>query len=691
MGKPNVNIVVGGPANVYPTEYKSKVLKPGIPFASQVTDPNMKYVIKYDFDLGGGDVTIPENCILEFDGGSLRNGTIVGNNTKIGSNSECFNNITFSGNFASGEILVEWFGAKNDGITDCSAAFEDAIAFASYIKTSKLPTDEDLSVVASATIKLNGGTYLVNDTIVLSSLVNINGNDATILANHSNLAVIQVPDSTNYRGTIKSVTIDGGNNRIDGISGCFYASFIENVAIRNCIKRGIVQTKGYELYISNVDIGIHNNTVLDSLDSFENIVGIQCLTSDGFIANVTIKNYPIGLDISTKSAWFVNNLHVWGAAYHGTYPRVGAVFNTRNFVSGIYIDSIDKSDPNASEIVEGEGNWLTPVKGIYNGGIGILLLNRLNVIKDIHVYNNSQPLANGSLIAIYDNSSSHAEQRNTIDTLVIPLGTKQYFDSRLIIDKNATTSAFNTGTDNDSMVERTWGSGYENAKINFFKSISPSSQEANSIASYFNCVKAGDIYFQAISQADGNALIRLYKKGSNTNFYIVTDGSNLRSTVPFSAPSFLLGNNVGLSVNEGNIVSNVPLKSPKHYIGDVEITQRLNTILEIGGPLRSIIPSDFNDRNTCFGISYENPNSTPYLVISTKINDEYRRYTSDGRIIGKMYGTYANKPAFVNNEKVVIGYMYFATDINKPIFWTGNTSVGDNGWVDANGNNPSQS
>ena len=35
------------------------------------------YVVQYDFDLDGAQITIPENCILKFDGGSLSNGKLT--------------------------------------------------------------------------------------------------------------------------------------------------------------------------------------------------------------------------------------------------------------------------------------------------------------------------------------------------------------------------------------------------------------------------------------------------------------------------------------------------------------------------------------------------------------------------------------------------------------------------------------
>lgn len=44
---------------------------------------NVKYVIEYDFSLLGQTITVPKNCILEFDGGTLSNGTIIGQDTYI--------------------------------------------------------------------------------------------------------------------------------------------------------------------------------------------------------------------------------------------------------------------------------------------------------------------------------------------------------------------------------------------------------------------------------------------------------------------------------------------------------------------------------------------------------------------------------------------------------------------------------
>lgn len=48
-----------------------------------INDANTVYEIRYDFDLNGTEITIPEGCTLKFNGGSLCNGTLIGNNTII--------------------------------------------------------------------------------------------------------------------------------------------------------------------------------------------------------------------------------------------------------------------------------------------------------------------------------------------------------------------------------------------------------------------------------------------------------------------------------------------------------------------------------------------------------------------------------------------------------------------------------
>lgn len=70
------------------SEYKTKILPKNIVddvntlTQDMVNEENIKYVIKYNYHING-EITIPAGCILDFDGGCLIGGTIIGNQTRI--------------------------------------------------------------------------------------------------------------------------------------------------------------------------------------------------------------------------------------------------------------------------------------------------------------------------------------------------------------------------------------------------------------------------------------------------------------------------------------------------------------------------------------------------------------------------------------------------------------------------------
>jgi len=48
-----------------------------------INQPNTIYEIRYDFDLNGEEITIPEGCTLKFEGGKIRDGGVTFNKTSI--------------------------------------------------------------------------------------------------------------------------------------------------------------------------------------------------------------------------------------------------------------------------------------------------------------------------------------------------------------------------------------------------------------------------------------------------------------------------------------------------------------------------------------------------------------------------------------------------------------------------------
>lgn len=69
--------------------------------------PNTIYVIRYDYCLGGGTIEVPEGCVLEFDGGTLRNGKIILNDSLLLGNPQFY--CTLSGTVINDVINYSWY------------------------------------------------------------------------------------------------------------------------------------------------------------------------------------------------------------------------------------------------------------------------------------------------------------------------------------------------------------------------------------------------------------------------------------------------------------------------------------------------------------------------------------------------------------------------------------------------------
>ena len=74
------------------------------------------YIIQYDYNLLGSTLRIPENSVLVFEGGSISDGTIEGNNTIIDNtgNTVIFHNCSLDGTYLNKIMDSAWFDNKYD-------------------------------------------------------------------------------------------------------------------------------------------------------------------------------------------------------------------------------------------------------------------------------------------------------------------------------------------------------------------------------------------------------------------------------------------------------------------------------------------------------------------------------------------------------------------------------------------------
>ncbi len=181
----NVNVDVRGAAHIAPCTYKTVVLKQNITkqnlnvLTQAMLDEygtNTKFVIKWDYVLKT-DITIPANCILEFDGGSIiGNGdnkdTITGNNTLIVTNTiKIFENIILNGTFKNKYFEVEWFGSITQGNSDSGIATQNLNTIQSAIDNAVRTSV--LNVIIGGYNNLSnllGKRVYINGTIIIPSM-----------------------------------------------------------------------------------------------------------------------------------------------------------------------------------------------------------------------------------------------------------------------------------------------------------------------------------------------------------------------------------------------------------------------------------------------------------------------------------------------------------------------------------------
>ena len=228
--------------------------------------PNTIYIIQYDYDLNEAEITIPEGCVLDFQGGSFSNGTIIGNNTNINNGLNfIFNKISLKGKWCINNLIPQWFGSKGNGINDDSESLKETIIQAIKIKSNVLIPDGKYKVKVSISLKEifeESYTYEKGD-----AGIRIHGESAnTILYSEDGTILSLYGINTNQRnGYLRYITIDtlrffGNNNKVLALYMYFCQHInISNVQIEDCRGGAFHFCASMDMNIDSIDaIGIGN-------------------------------------------------------------------------------------------------------------------------------------------------------------------------------------------------------------------------------------------------------------------------------------------------------------------------------------------------------------------------------------------------------------------------------------------------
>lgn len=300
---------------------------------------NTLYSIQYDYDLNGATITIPNNSMLYFFGGSLKNGTLslpfsptvlegrvkmtqvtvnytAGNYSLNDNNTLCLNCLDLPSHLSK-------YNLPTDGVTDCApylnGLFEE-LAKNNYNNQRRniivIIPEITKGLVAKSTIECRCKYIEVR----LSSNIRFDFSDIVLTDNSSvtrhcfyfNGGVIKfvgMPNAGVYP------TIDGGIDTVQGIkeanaSANFHSNTVYIIGQISAELQGVKVTNGF----NNVQVASPNNVqvnnVYSTLAKYDNGIHVSAIesssgkiTTRAIVSNCLVEGAKdIGIDVSTPSA-----------------------------------------------------------------------------------------------------------------------------------------------------------------------------------------------------------------------------------------------------------------------------------------------------------------------------------------------------------------------------------------------------
>lgn len=648
-----------------------------------INKPNTIYIIEYDYCLADQTIEVPENCVLDFQGGSLKNGKIIFNNTVIESKENyIFRNLVFEGTTMAKYIYTEWFGAIPNESTDCTDAFISAVKFSDCIKrNSNLANNitsgdwhNAQSKINHCTIALCQGVYILSREWLIDKPVNIYGNGATIKAgnNFNGDSLINIPNTVGYtQGIYKDFILEGNNNQIIGLITYSNTSFYSNIYIKDCFAGGIQCNRANTF--SGIKIVVTSSIGYDNREDLSGIYGMNITSSDGYITNMEIVNYPICLRIGGVGGWFIENLHVWGkeeatssSFKGGIIPRIGIYSEgENNIINNFYGDTIIKADANL--------DYLDIVKGIENGGMAIYeKWNHVNFYNNIIVYINQGVLQDPSKIST-DNLVAYCNgERPIINGIQVSIYSRSLMNPELVHYTSISREYKNVRNIarigeisewKDNTLDQSYRIRYSKSETSNLEGVvlDTRKKEGKAIENFFIQIL---LYGKQALWANFNADNVLRCSWNN-----LTESYDNKERVK-SANFAIKPEKVICSNYKAEDYSYLFLDKDNNqikYMGYSSDGPNARKVIEVIGPIGKAITSIvYSDESVDFGGAILKASQFRGMCIDSQFNI---------RCAPLLGNTTLKRPT----ENIPIGLMYFDTTLSKPIWWTGTN------WVDATG------
>jgi hypothetical protein len=265
------------------------------------TGQNTIYVIQYDFTLGE-DITVPANCVLEFDGGSLKNGTVVGSDTKINYSGPIFTDINIDGTW--------------------NVPYIDAVMLSDVTSTNKIL---ELFKLCSSSIHndvyIGQGNYSVMavpaDALDRPAVINLNKKDTSVVIDgHIVLEANALRGYNIIRISADNISVSGsGTIEGDALTHDYYS-------LLEAIGTSVVISTSTENTPAGKRLWVNGEYVVGTLPASQDNLDVFYLVANGLEGPTPYDSYYCRLKDGAYS-YNTGNTQEWGHA-------IGVVSNVNN-------------------------------------------------------------------------------------------------------------------------------------------------------------------------------------------------------------------------------------------------------------------------------------------------------------------------------------------------------------------------
>lgn len=237
---------------------------------------NTRFIVQYDYDLNGQTITIPEGCILEFQGGSFTNGTIVFNDTFIEAKPNIFSgSIILKGTILNSSFNMDWWKVKPNSNND----FREIIQCTVNVANRDIIFNEGVYIIKGLRNTIDTaypGISRQFDGIIPKSNINFIGSNTTLLCDESSYYIFntQFTSDSETSEVVNNLSFKNITFKYEGSTFIEYSCLLnlESVTDLNIDNCNFIGWRG-----DAIQIAFRNNTVYNKV--------MPCIVKDVFIRN----------------------------------------------------------------------------------------------------------------------------------------------------------------------------------------------------------------------------------------------------------------------------------------------------------------------------------------------------------------------------------------------------------------------